>query len=47
MELLLILFPVMTIQMPFARYQRLWTAPDLQYIVVPPYNYGVGVETVP
>ena len=45
--LLLILFPGLTLQMPFGRCQRLWTAPDLQYLVVPPYDCGVGAETVP
>ena len=44
MWLLLILFPGLTLQMPFVRCQRLWTAPDLQYLVVPPYNCGVGAE---
>ena len=45
--LLLVLFPVMTLHMPFGRCQRLWTASDLKYLVVPPYNCGVGAETVP
>ena len=29
------------------RCQHLWTAPDSQYLVVPPYNYGVDAKTVP
>ena len=33
--------------MPFGRCQRLWAAPDSKYLVVPPYNCGVGAETVP
>ena len=47
LELLPILFPGLTLQMPSVRCQHLWKAPNLQYIVVPPYNCGVGAETVP
>ena len=45
--LLLIMFPGLKLQMPFGRCQHIWTAPDSQYLVVPPYICGVGAETLP
>ena len=44
MGILLILFPGLTIQMHFGRCQRLWTAPDLQYLVVPPITVGLVLK---
>ena len=42
LKILPIIFPGLTLQMPFVRYQRVWKAPYSQYLVVPPYNCGVG-----
>ena len=47
LELPPILFPVTTLQMPLVRCQRLWTATESEYLVVPPYNFGVSAETIP